>query len=197
MSCSRDTIKDYFFGELSEAERGRVSVHLRECPACREELERMRLTSAALRSAPDEEPPRRTAFVSDKVFEPGWWQKLWASGARLGFASAALLALAIVLHGALVSRQPQAIAGGADEKVIAERVSAEVERRLQPAIAAAVAASEARQARKTEELVSAAKREFDFQRRADRVSFEEALTYMQKKYNVLYRMSANFDGGRQ
>lgn len=199
MSCSRDKIKDYFFGELGEAERGAVSAHLRDCPMCREEFERMRLTQAALRAAPDEEPPRRTAFVSDKVFEPNWWQRLWASGARLGFASAAVLALAIVLHGAFAYRRPSIAPiapAQAGEQVMAARVSAEVERRLKPAIEAAVAKSEERQAQKTNELITAARREFEFQRRADRVSVEEALVYLQKKYNVLYRMSSNFEGGR-
>lgn len=194
MSCSRDRIKDYFFGELNDEERKAAGAHMSECPACREELERMRLTHAALRSVPDEEPPRRTAFVSDKVFEPKWWQRLWASGARLGFASAALLAFAIVFHAVW---QPAPVPAAAlDEKIIEARVSAEVERRLKPAVVAAVAESEARQARKTAGLIEAARREFEFQRRADRVSVEEALVYLQKKYNVMYRMSSNFQGDR-
>ncbi|HWR52066.1 MAG TPA: zf-HC2 domain-containing protein [Bryobacteraceae bacterium] len=195
MSCSRDRIKDYFFGELSEGERSAVGDHMSECLACREEFERMRLTQAALRSVPDEEPPRRTAFVSDKVFEPNWWQRLWSSGARLGFASAGVLALAIVFH-AVWQPAPAPVAV-MDEKVIEARVSAEVERRLKPAVVAAVAESEARQARKTTDLIETARREFEFQRRADRVSVEEALVYLQKKYNVLYRISSNFEqGGR-
>ncbi len=194
MSCSRDRIKDYFFGELSDEERKAAEAHISECLACREELERTRLTHAALRSVPDEEPPHRTAFVSDKVFEPNWWQRLWSSGARLGFASAGLLAAAIVFHA--VWQPAPAPATPIDEKVIEARVSAELERRLKPAVMAAVAESEARQARKTAGLVEAARREFDFQRRADRVSVEEALVYLQKKYNIMYRMSSNFQGDR-
>lgn len=196
MSCSRDRIKDYFFGELSGGERKTTETHLAVCTACREELERLRLTQAALRSIPDEEPPRRTAFVSDKVFEPNWWQRLWSSNARLGFASAGLLACAIVFH-AVWQPAPAAVAAVAvDERVIEARVSAEVERRLKPLVTAALAEAETRQGRKTAELIEAARREFEFQRRADRVSVEEALVYLQKKYNVLYRMSSNFEGAR-
>jgi hypothetical protein len=45
-----------------------------------------------LASLEDEEIPRRIAFVSDRVFEPRWWQTMWRSGPVMGFASAALLA---------------------------------------------------------------------------------------------------------
>ena len=42
-------------------------------------------------SLPDEEIPQRIAFVSDRVFEPSWWQTVWRSGPAMGFASAVLL----------------------------------------------------------------------------------------------------------
>ena len=35
---------------------------------------RVRLTLDALSTLREEEVPRRIAFVSDKVFEPRWWQ---------------------------------------------------------------------------------------------------------------------------
>jgi hypothetical protein len=61
---------------------------------------------AALRSLPDAEVPRRIAFVSDKVFQPSPWVRFfdgfWNSTARLGFATAALLAVAAIA----VSRRP-------------------------------------------------------------------------------------------
>src|SRR3954447_7825444 len=99
MGCSPFDLKDFFFGELSKADGQSVDKHLAGCVACREELERLQLTQAALLSVRDEEPPRRIAFVSDKVFEPTWWQRMWQSGSKLGFASAALLSAAIVAHG--------------------------------------------------------------------------------------------------
>ena len=108
MSCSSDQLRDYFFGELGAPERQAVEQHVAACTGCREDLNALALTRSALLEVPDEEPPRRIAFVSDKVFEPRWWQKLWTSGPQLGFASACILAMAIVVHGyAPAARQPQ------------------------------------------------------------------------------------------
>ena len=55
----------------------------------------LRLTTAALRTLPDREIPQRIAFVSDKVFEPSPFRRFF--GARLGFASACVLAAALVV----------------------------------------------------------------------------------------------------
>jgi anti-sigma factor RsiW len=187
MSCSPSDLKDYFLGELGDAEGRRVREHLGHCGRCREELDRLRLTQAALRSLPDEEPPRRIAFVSDQVFEPRWWQ-LWHSP-RLGFASAAMLSLAILVH-AFVRPVPTAAPAGQNAAAIEQRIGAEVARRLEPAITAAVAESEARQAAKTIELVRDAEKRIDFDRRADRVAIEEAFTLLQKKLNRWYTANA-------
>ena len=53
---------------------------------------------------------------------------------------------------------------------------------------------EARQARKTAEIVEAARRDIEFQRRADRVQFEETLMLLQKRYNGLLVASAEYGG---
>lgn len=123
MSCSPFDLKDYFFDELKSAERQAVEAHASACPACREELTALQATRAALLSVAEEEPPRRIAFVSDKVFEPRWWQVLWNSGPKLGFAGAAMLSAAIVVHG--FAARPS---GEALEAEVAKRVSAEVTR---------------------------------------------------------------------
>lgn len=109
MSCSPFDLKDYFFGELKSAERDAVEAHAATCEVCREELNALQSTRAALLSIPDEEPPRRIAFVSDKVFEPRWWQVLWNSGPKLGFASAAMLSAAILFHGFTARPSPAVI----------------------------------------------------------------------------------------
>jgi anti-sigma factor RsiW len=89
-----DLLRDYAFDELGAAERKSMEQHLRQCSGCAAELDRLRLTTAALRVLPDVEPPRKIAFVSDKVFEPkqSWLAGFWNSAARLGFASACVLA---------------------------------------------------------------------------------------------------------
>jgi hypothetical protein len=101
MSCSPFDLKEYFLRELSQADRARVEAHLKSCPGCREEMNRLRLTEAALCSLREEEIPRRIAFVSDQVFEPSplarWWSAFWGSSARLGFAAAAMLSGAILI----------------------------------------------------------------------------------------------------
>lgn len=193
MSCSPFDLKDYFFGELGEAECARVRTHVESCATCADELDRLRLTEAALRSLHEEEPPRRIAFVPDKVLEPRWWQVWWNSAPRLGFASAALLAIAILVHGfarpvVVVSRAPVQAAA------VQAPVRTQDANAVDDAVRAAVAESEARQARKTAELVEAARRDIDFQRRADRVQFEETLMLLQKRYNGLLVASAEYGG---
>ena len=99
MSCSPFDLKEYFLRELPSPQRVQVEAHVNHCPPCREELERLQLTEAALFSLRDEEIPQRIAFVSDQIFEPSpvrrWLSGFWGSTARLGFASAAMLSASI------------------------------------------------------------------------------------------------------
>ncbi len=102
MSCSPFDLRDYFLQELANPhQRLLVEAHVKTCAACSEELDRLRIAEAALRSMADEEIPQRIAFVSDKIFEPSPWRRwlaaFWNSGARLGFASAAMLSASLVL----------------------------------------------------------------------------------------------------
>jgi anti-sigma factor RsiW len=121
MSCSNFDWKGYLLGEIPEGERRQARDHAASCAACAAELERLRLTHAAMLTLGDEEMPRRIAFVSDKVFEPGRWRRFWSSGPRLGFASAAMLSAAILAH-ALIG-QPAAAPPPPD----AARLEAQIE----------------------------------------------------------------------
>ncbi|MEK7404903.1 MAG: zf-HC2 domain-containing protein [Acidobacteriota bacterium] len=186
MSCAPFDLKDYFLGELGEPEAQQVRTHLGACLACREELERLRLTQAALLTLRDEEVPRRIAFVSDKVFERRWWQWLWQSGPRLGFASAAVLSLAILAHALLAPSPP----------VTQPVDTAALEQRIESAIAKAVAETEARQAAQIQKAVSAAREEMEFQRKADLLAVEENLEVFKKRMNVLQiYLASNVEGG--
>lgn len=187
MNCSSNDLKNYLFGELGPAEGGLLEAHLKECAACREEYERLRLIESSLHTLREEEPPRRIAFVSDKVFEPRWWQVWWNSAPRLGFASALVLALAIVIHGA---GRPSA-APPPDMAALEARISAEVARRLEPAVKQAVAESEARQSERAETMVAAAKKDLQLQREADRIAMTEYATILQKKMSVFQIASAD------
>ena len=152
MNCSPFDLRDYLLKELSDGERRQVDAHVRGCAACREELERLQLTEAALFSLRDEEIPQRIAFVSDKIFEPSPWRRAWAafwgSGARLGFASAAMLSVALIVFSLARTAGtpgPTTASGPAAARVATASVSeAEIQQRIQAAVDQAVTASETR-----------------------------------------------------
>ena len=86
--------KAYALGELDAESRRQAEAHASACPSCREELDAVRVTLDALSTLREEEIPRRIAFVSDKVFEPRWWQMFL----RPSFAAACVIAAAILVH---------------------------------------------------------------------------------------------------
>jgi anti-sigma factor RsiW len=98
MSCASFDWKAYALNALDAEERREADTHAATCAHCREELATLRLTLDALSTLREEEVPRRIAFVSDKVFEPRWWQVFL----RPSFAAALVIALAIVAHGFIV-----------------------------------------------------------------------------------------------
>ena len=142
MSCSPFDLKDYFLKELTDPQQRQVEAHVQDCSGCREELDRLRLTEAALCCLREEEIPQRIGFVSDPVFERSWWAAFWGSPARLGFASAAMLSVAILVLG-LTHRAPAVFSA----QTFYSR--ADVDQRIQ----AAVSAAESRQEQKTTQLV--------------------------------------------
>jgi anti-sigma factor RsiW len=135
MSCSNYDWKAYALGELDSAARHDAEAHASTCASCHEELAALRLTLDTLSVLRDEEVPRRIAFVSDKVFEPRWWQRLWSPA----FAGACVIAAAIAVHGFATA--------GPGPKAIQAQVNA--------AVAQAVAQVEARQVQQTEEMMNA------------------------------------------
>ncbi len=178
-------LKAYLFGELPEAERQAVAAHLEQNAEARAEYARLEATQAMLGLVRDEELPRRIAFVSDKVFEPTWWQRFWASTPQLGFASAALLALAMVGHGWL-SRPvmtPAPSVAKVDAAVIREVVAAEM--RKQPSAMTAVpvsaGSSEERTAKMIAVAIKEAERKAEMERATDRLTIEE-------NFNLLRRL---------
>ncbi len=100
-------LRDYLFDELKPEQRAEVETYLETSPEAREELDGLRLTQKALLSIPDQEVPRRIAFVSDKVFEPSWamrlWRELLAGAPRAGFSMAAVI---VAFFGGLWLVQP-------------------------------------------------------------------------------------------
>jgi anti-sigma factor RsiW len=170
MNCSPFDLKDYFLQELPSPERVQVEAHVNHCLACREELERLQLTGAALFSLRDEEIPQRIAFVSDQIFEPSplrrWFTAFWGSTARLGFASALMLSASIFYFAATRPAPAPGVVTAGSTAVTPSMAAVtpsprEVQQQIQQAVSKAVAEVETRQAERTKQLVA------DFEQRND------------------------------
>ena len=94
MNCESHDWKAYALDELDRPERRDAEAHAATCSSCREELAALRLTLDAMSTLREEEIPKRIAFVSDKVFEPRWWQRV----INPNFAAACVIAGAILVH---------------------------------------------------------------------------------------------------
>src|SRR5271166_385345 len=152
MTCP--DIRALLFDSLPEAEKVRLRAHLAGCEACRVEAERLKTTTLALRSVQDEEPPVRIRFVSDRVFEPSWWQRLnpFASPGLLAHTALTVstLAAAAVLittqwAGSAAHLSAPARAASMDHAAFDQKVQKAVDARLNVAVAQAVRDVEARQ----------------------------------------------------
>lgn len=146
MSCKledrRPDWKSYALGELDARARQEAESHVAACADCQDELAGLRVTLDAMATLREEELPRRIAFVSDKVFEPRWYEKLTHAFLRPSFAAAAVIAAAILVHAFVrpvgaPANVSQAIAQ-VNTSAIEARVTAEVTARLQGEMAAAV-----------------------------------------------------------
>jgi len=143
MSCKledrRPDWKSYALGELDARARQEAESHVAACADCQDELAGLRVTLDAMATLREEELPRRIAFVSDKVFEPRWYEKLFL---RPSFAAAAVIAAAILVH-AFVRPVgvPANVTAQVDTRAMEARVSAEVTARLQSEMATVVNAA--------------------------------------------------------
>jgi len=183
MTCSAVDLKAYLLGELAQPEKSSMDDHVRACQGCRDELDQLRLTQTALLSLEEEEIPQRIAFVSDKVFEPRWWQTMWRSGPVMGFASAAMLAAAILAHGSMrpaaapVAAQASLDTTKIDTTQIEQRIEREVNGRLEATVAKAVGESEARQSREFAQVLNASEKRFEAKRKDDLAVAQQAARY--------------------
>jgi anti-sigma factor RsiW len=172
MSCSPFDLNDYFLEELPGPKLRQVEAHVKTCQPCAEELDRLRIMGAALRSVPDEEIPQRIAFVSDKIFEPSPWRRwlaaFWNSGARLGFTGAAMLSASLLVFAfrpapapvTIVRTVPGPAPASLAETAVKTVSEDEIQRRIQAAVDKAVdvktaaMAKELREAQRTLQVVA-------------------------------------------
>jgi len=199
MSCklenSRPDWKAYTLGEMDVTARRDAEAHAANCPACQEEAAGLRITLDAMAVLREEELPRRIAFVSDKVFEPHWWQRLTRSFLRPSFAAAGVIAVAILVHafvrpaGGPVSPAAQ-VDVAAIEVQVAARVTAQIEERVaqkvqaqmaatvNSAVAKAVADTEKRDDQRAATLLAATERRY-----------ADAAEYLNRQVTHLYALN--------
>ncbi len=94
----RDQLSAYIDGELDASAAERLERHLAECGRCRQEMEQLRATVAALQELPAVEPPRSFTLSPERVAPrpPTPVASPLAFGARIAAAGVAA-ALAVVL----------------------------------------------------------------------------------------------------
>jgi len=165
--------KAYALGELDASARREAEQHASTCSACQEELAGLRVTLDAMATLREEEVPRRIAFVSDKVFEPKWWQAFL----HPSFGAAAVVAAAILAHGFMRPAAPVATVDAAAiearvtasvQQAVQEKVAEEVNRRVaaqlsgavEQAVNKAVADTQKRDDQRTVQMMAAAERRY-------------------------------------
>jgi anti-sigma factor RsiW len=184
--CGRaEALRDYAFDELPADERESMEQHLAGCGGCVLELDRLRLTTAALRTLPEREIPQRIAFVSDRVFEPSAFRRFWSSGARLGFASACLLALAMVVSAWHISRP-------AEVRTVVQTASVSSEQ-MNAAVAKAVAQVRSEDARMIQAAVEESGRKREAEYRSQMIAIGENFDRIRKGLNLGYATLASND----
>ena len=207
--CDRaEQVRDYAFDELPRSERPALERHLKECAGCAAELDRLQLTTAALRVLPDAEMPRRIAFVSDKVFEPNWFTRFWNSAAQLGFASACVLAAGIsfaAMHG--IAGIPAVIQTASGQQASAQQASAKqpasvsdrqaIDEALAKAVSAAVEKTRSEDMQLTKAALEQVDRKYEQQQQNMMVSMQENLRIMQKHLGTATLLSANYEGAER
>ncbi|MBS1826400.1 MAG: hypothetical protein JST93_13850 [Acidobacteria bacterium] len=193
---TNEELQAYMLGELSPAKRKEAEQHLGANPEAAQEAERLGTVIAALKRLPEEEPPRRIAFVSDKVFEPKWYERLWATGPRAAFASAAMLALSIVAHGFVTAPKP-APAVTATATVPKEIIAQEVNAAVTKAVAEVRAEANAQSQKLVQTALADAEKKFAIERRADWLAVEASIDTMRKQLNRAMYVASYERGGAQ
>src|SRR6185312_8210103 len=187
--CGRaDALHDFAFDELPANERQEMEQHIRACGDCALEFDRLRITTSALRILPDREIPQRIAFVSDEVFQPSIWARFWNSGAQLGFASACVLAVALLVSAWRMS----VVYHPSPAQPVAHVAASMSPEQIQASIARAVAQTRAEDAKVIQTAVAGVEKRLDAQYRGQMVALQENFDVMRKTaLNYEARLGAN------
>ena len=196
MNCeeAKPRLVDYLLEEATEAERLEIRQHADGCPPCATELARLRQTVTLLaRAEVPEEIPQRIRLVAEPA---SLWAAFWRSSARLAFASAGLACLAIGLLGIFrasishtsagweIAFAPKPTAPSAPTVAFSAALDRAEAERL---IAAAVAASEAKQQKDSAQLFQAVARQNEQRRTADLGELSEGFRYLQAAQTMMWK----------
>jgi anti-sigma factor RsiW len=168
MSCAGFDLRDYFFGELPEAERASAERHIADCTDCTAELEQLQLVRGSLLTLRDEEMPRRIGFISDKIF---------------GFASAAMLSAALLVVS--VRQQPKVVERRVE---VASAPAADVK----AVVAEAVSAALAQQDKKNRELLEATERRHYYEEHGMALRLADYAENLEKRYQASRSMAMDY-----
>ena len=181
-TCNRvDDLRDYALDELKGEARAAMERHITTCGDCAAELDRLHLTTAALRVLPDQQVPQRIAFVSDKVFEPSPVSR-WFARTHWGFASACVLAVAMIIS--VWHRPPE-------RKQVLPDVSKQVDAAVAKAAAQVRAEVRSEDARMLQAAIAQSERRHEQEHRALMIAMEENLTVLQKRLNTVTDLAYN------
>lgn len=209
MTCQVD-IKAYALGEATPAERRTAETHIASCAVCRSEFESLNMLRTVLMTDPDQEPPRRIAFVSDKIFEPKWWQRALGIGAGWNpmqllapVALSALASFAIVKVQSVGMPVGSIASAGPNSNQLVQQSSAprgetdrdkDVAARVDAAVKQAVAEVRAQDQAQTSQLLQASERRMRAEHEQSMAETMAAVDYrfelMRKREVKLLRASA-------
>lgn len=186
-TCERtEALRDYAFDELPAGERREMEQHLTACQCCATELHQLQLTTAAMRTIPDQEIPQRIAFVSDKIFQPSpvarFFSGFWNSAARLGFASACIVATALL---AMTFHRPPEI-----RTIVQTASGIDVSKQIDDAVTKAVQQVRAEDAQLTKAALAAAEIRHEREHRMLMASMEQSLEVMQKRMGAMTSLAS-------
>jgi anti-sigma factor RsiW len=172
MNHPTEALQDYAVGELAADEQPALEQHLAICGECALELDRLRVTTSALRTLPDQEIPQRIRFVSDKVFEPSpvsrFFAGFWNSAGRLGFASACVLGAALIVS---AFHRPTEV------RTVVQAANVDFSKQVNDAVTKAVAQVRAEDTQKIEAI----DRKYQQEYQAQMVAVSESFAVLQKR----------------
>lgn len=174
---SLNSVRDYAFDELPAPERVATERHIASCGECAAELDRLRLTTAALRALADAEVPQRLAFVSDKVFRPSPVRAFFTNIWKPAMISASVMAAALIVH---LGQAPATV------HVIETRIQPASQSQIEQAVAKAVADVR----RHDEQTLKTALDQASAQRDREHKAVMEAINIMQERQNTATLLAA-------